>query len=90
MYKRQPIFSLEERISQLKAIRYIDKILVYRYEKDLLKLIEAEAFDVRFLGDDYREKSFTGDQFTIPIQFISRNHGWSTTKMKQLIVESFN
>lgn len=88
--KLKPIFSLEERITQLNAIRYIDAIMTYRYESDLLKLIEDQNFDVRFLGDDYRGKSFTGDQFNIPIHFVSRSHGWSTTKMKKLIVESIS
>ena len=43
---------------------------------------------IRFLGDDYIGKSFTGDDLQIPVQYLSRDHGWSTTKYKQLIANS--
>ena len=45
-------------------------------------------FDIRFLGDDYINKPFTGDELKIEIYTINRDHGWSTTKFKQLIAES--
>ena len=45
-------------------------------------------FDVRFLGDDYKNKPFTGDDLKIPIHYLSRDHGWSTTKFKNLIAKS--
>jgi hypothetical protein len=47
-------------------------------------------FDVRFLGDDYIDKPFTGDDLDIPIHYLNRDHGWSTTKYKQLIANSLN
>lgn len=86
--KLKPILSTEERIEQLKANIYIDEVLIYTYEKDLLRLIHDHNFDIRFLGDDYVGRSFTGDQFNIPIHFVSRDHGWSTTKFKNIIAES--
>jgi hypothetical protein len=42
---------------------------------------------VRYLGDDYIGKSFTGDDLDLPIQYLSRDHGWSTTKYKKLIAD---
>ena len=45
-------------------------------------------FDVRFLGDDYVDKPFTGDDLKIPIHYMNRDHGWSTTKFKKLIAQS--
>lgn len=86
--KLKPILSTEERIEQLKANIYIDEIMVYTFEQDLLDLIQEQQFDVRFLGDDYVGRSFTGDQFNIPIHFVSRDHGWSTTRFKNIIAES--
>ena len=86
--KLKPILSTKERIEQLKANIYIDEIMVYTYEQDLLDLIQEQQFDVRFLGDDYVGKSFTGDQFNIPVHFVSRDHGWSTTRFKNIIAES--
>ena len=87
--KLKPVLSVEERIEVLNAIKYIDDIRVYTYEKELFKLLQDGKFNIRFLGDDYLNKSFTGDNLDIEIHFISRNHGWSTTKFKDAIVKSF-
>lgn len=86
--KLKPILSTEERIEQLMSNVNVDEVLVYTYEKDLLDLIQENNFDIRFLGDDYFGKSYTGDEFSIPVHFVSRDHGWSTTKFKNIIAES--
>lgn len=86
--KLTPILSTEERIEQLMSNIYVDEVLVYTYEKELLALIEKNNFDVRFLGDDYVGKSYTGDELGIPVHFVNRDHGWSTTKFKNIIAES--
>ena len=44
--------------------------------------------DVRFLGDDYINKAFTGKELNIPIHYLNRSHGWSTTKYKKLLSET--
>ena len=41
--------------------------------------------DVRILGEDYIGKSFTGDDLPPKIVYTTRAHGWSTTKMKDMI-----
>ena len=87
--KLKPILSVEERIEVLYSIKYVDDIKVYTYEKELVKLIREGDFDIRFLGDDYLNKTFTGDKLDIQIHFITRDHGWSTTKFKNSIVKSF-
>ena len=87
--KLKPLLSIEERIEQLESNVHVDEILIYTYEKDLISLIEKNHFNVRFLGDDYMGKSFTGDDFDIPVHFVSRDHGWSSTKFKKLIVETY-
>ena len=86
--KLKPVLSVEERIEVLSSIKYVDKILVYTYEKELVKLLKEGSYDIRFLGDDYLNKSFTGDKLGIQIHFISRDHGWSTTKFKNAIIKS--
>ena len=86
--KLKPILSVDERIEILKSIKFVDDIKVYTYEAELIELLNNIEFHVRFLGDDYIDKDFTGKSLNIPINYISREHGWSTTKFKKLLVKS--
>lgn len=86
--KIKPILSLQERMEILYGIKYIDNVLPYRTEQDLYKLLKAFTVNVRFLGEDYIDKPYTGDDLGIPIHWIKRDHGWSATKFKQLIADS--
>ena len=72
----------------LSSMKQIDKIIPYQTEKDLYNILKEEEIDIRFLGDDYKNKSFTGDDLNIPIHYLDRSHGWSTTKFKNIIAES--
>ena len=83
--KLKPILNLDERIEVLSSIKFVDDIKSYTYETELYELIKNGGYSVRFLGDDYRNKSFTGDDFKIKIHYLCRDHGWSTTKFKNLI-----
>jgi len=85
--KIKPILTVEERGEMLISLRYVDEVLVYDTEEDMYNLLKQINIDVRFLGDDYRQKEYTGIDLNIPIHFCSREHGWSTTKFKQLIKE---
>ena len=87
-YKLKPILSVDERIEILNSIKYIDDIKVYTYEEELIKLLKDNKFNIRFLGDDYIGKSFTGIELNIDIHYLKRDHGWSTTKFKKLIAET--
>ena len=86
--KCKPILSVEERREILLSIKYIDEVVSYKTEAELRKLLKKYNPSVRFLGDDYKNKPFTGDDLNIPIHFLDRSHGWSTTKFKQLIANS--
>ena len=86
--KLKPILSVDERIEILSSIKYIDDIKVYTYEEELIKLLEDNKFNIRFLGDDYIGKSFTGIELNIDIHYLKRDHGWSTTKFKKLISDT--
>ena len=86
--KLKPILTLEERIEVLSSIKYIHDIQSYIYESELYELIIRGEYSVRFLGDDYRGKSFTGDDLNISIHYLNRDHGWSTTKFKNLIAKT--
>ena len=88
-HKLRPILSSKERKEMLESIKYVDDVIRYTYEEQLYDLLKMGEFDIRFLGDDYINKPFTGDDLKIPIHYMNRDHGWSTTKFKQLIAESY-
>jgi glycerol-3-phosphate cytidylyltransferase len=86
--KIKPILSVEERDEMLMSIKYIDNVFTYTTEKELIELISLLNPSVRFLGDDYKGNNFTGSHLNIPIHYLDRSHGWSTTKFKTLIAQS--
>ena len=67
------------------AIHYIDEVFIYQTEEELYKLIKFFKPDIRILGEDYIGKPFTGDDLPPKVVYTSRAHGWSTTKLKDLI-----
>ncbi len=85
-HKIKPVQSLEDRKEILRSIKYVDDIVVYQAEETYLSYLQD--YHVRFLGDDYVDGSYTGNDIDIPIQFINRNHEYSTTKLKQQIYNS--
>ena len=86
--KIKPILDLNERNMILSSLKQIDQIITYQIESDLYDILKTEQIDIRFLGDDYKDKSFTGDDLGIPIHYLDRSHGWSTTKFKKLIADT--
>jgi glycerol-3-phosphate cytidylyltransferase len=86
--KIKPILNLHERRMILSSLHQINRIISYETESDLYKILSEQNIDIRFLGDDYKNKPFTGDDLDIPIHYLDRSHGWSTTKFKKLISES--
>lgn len=87
--KIKPILTVQERMAILGAIRYVDNIIVYETESELISILQDSLFDIRFLGKDYLYSDYTGKHLNILIHFIDREHGWSTTKFKQLIVSQY-
>jgi hypothetical protein len=72
------------------SLEMIDYVTSYRTENDLREALKTGGYDIRFLGDDYIGKTFTGHELEIPIHYLNRDHGWSTTKYKQLIAKTVN
>jgi len=86
--KLKPILSVEERLLILYSLKQVNSVMTYKTEAELYDILEEMNPDVRFLGDDYIGKPFTGDDLDISIHYLNRDHGWSTTKYKQLIAAS--
>ena len=87
--KHKPVLSALDRKEMLLSLRYVDDVIRYTYEEQLYDLLKMGEFDIRFLGDDYKNKPFTGDDLKIPVHYFDRSHGWSTTKFRRLIAKSY-
>lgn len=85
--KIPPVHSLEDREEILRSIKYVDDIVVYQKEDEFLSYLKN--YDIRFLGDDYRDGSYTGNDIDIKIIFVDRSHDYSTTELKRKIVKSW-
>lgn len=83
--KHKPIMSLQERHIILQGIRYIDSIVQYDTEEELVELLKHKRPDVRFLGEDWKGKPFTGHELNIPIVWESRDHGYSSSELRHRI-----
>ena len=86
--KLKPILSVEERLLILYSLKQVNLVMTYKTEAELYDILDEMNPDVRFLGDDYIGKPFTGNDLDISIHYLNRDHGWSTTKYKQLIAAS--
>ena len=85
--KRVPFFTAEERRVVLESVRYVGETMLYETEAELTEIMENGAFDVRFLGDDYKGRAITAPQAIPNIHFIDRSHGLSTSVYVERIAE---
>ena len=87
--KNKPIQSVFERHTQLKAIKYIDEIIVYDTEKDLENIFLSTSANIRFIGEDYKNKDFTAKNIcldrSIEIFYNTRKHSFSSTELRNRI-----
>ena len=90
--KYKPVIPVYDRYKALKAIRYVDEVFTYQTEEELYNLIKFWKPDIRILGEDYigddgKSIPFTGDDLPPRIIYTTRSHGWSTTRLKDLITK---
>ena len=86
--KNKPVQSLFERFTQLSGIKYVDEIVVYDTEADLLNVMKALPIDIRIVGEDYRGKDFTGKNLGHEIYYNTRRHDFSTTNLKKRVIQA--
>ena len=89
--KNKPVQSVYERYVQLQACKYIDEIVVYETEKDLLNIIMTQEMHVRFLSEEYLNREFTGKQYcldnNIELHYHKRKHSYSSTDLRERVYE---
>jgi glycerol-3-phosphate cytidylyltransferase len=83
--KNAPLPSLSQRFITLKANRFVDEIIPYETESELADLIRLIWPDVRFIGEDYEIKDFTGKDIGIPIHYCKRRHEISSSGLRAKI-----
>ena len=92
--KNAPIQSIVERYTQLKAVSYVDEIVPYATETDLNDILTMYHIDVRILGEEYREKDFTGKDICkkrgIQLYFNKREHRFSSSDLRKRVAEREN
>ena len=89
--KNKPIQTVVERYTQLKAVSYVDEIIPYTTEKDVEDILEMYDIQVRILGEEYRDKDFTGKDICrkrdIDLYFNKRDHRFSSSDLRQRVCE---
>lgn len=80
--KSKPLQSITERHIQLEAVKYVDRIIVYKTEHDLLQILKGFNIDVRIIGEEYRDIDFTGKELDMEVYYNSRKHDYSSSRLR--------
>ena len=92
--KNKPVQTLVERYVQLAAVKYIDEIVCYVTEQDLVDILSMYDINVRILGEEYKDKDFTGKDVCqargIDLYFNKRDHRFSSSGLRKRVCELEN
>ena len=87
--KNYPVQTVVERYTQLNGVKYVDEIIPYSTERDLEDILEMYHIDVRILGEEYRDKEFTGRDICkkrdIELYFNKREHRFSSSDLRNRV-----
>ena len=90
--KNKPVQSIVERQIQLASCRFVDEVVVYSTEQDLIDLLLILPVDVRILGVEYADKEFTGkgecELRGIDIVYNGRDHSFSSSNLRKRVYDS--
>lgn len=85
--KSKPVQTVEEREYILRSIRYVDEIIHYTTEAELLEIFKTHDYDIRVLGSDYKGTEYTGKTLNKPVYFHDRSHAYSASDLKRRIAK---
>jgi len=92
--KNKPVQSIVERYIQLSSVKYVDEIIPYNLEKDLLDILLIYPINIRIIGADYKNADFSGRQLCIDndikIYYNTRSHDFSSSGLRKKISELEN
>ena len=83
--KNKPVQSIYERYIQLYGLRYVDEVIPYDRETCLMDILTTKSIDLRFIGEEYKDKMFTGQHLPIEIYYTSRQHTFSSTDLRKRV-----
>ena len=87
--KNRPVQTVVERYTQLEAVKFVDEIIPYLHETDLEDILQMRPITVRILGDEYRDKDFTGRDICksrdIDLYFNRRDHRFSSSGLRERV-----
>jgi glycerol-3-phosphate cytidylyltransferase len=90
--KNRPVQTIVERYTQLDAVKFVDEIIPYMHETDLEDILQMRPIGVRILGDEYRDKDFTGRDICkardIDLYFNRRDHRFSSSGLRERVYEA--
>ena len=90
--KNKPTQSIIERYVQLKGCKFIDEIIPYVSEEDLIDILSSFKIDIRIIGEEYKEKDFTGKEYCnkkgIKIYYNKREHRFSSSTLREQVKKS--
>lgn len=92
--KNKPVQTLVERYVQLSGVKYVDEIVCYQSESDVIDILEMFNIDVKIMGSEYRDKDFTGKDVCkrkgIQLYFNNRAHRFSSSDLRKRVAEGEN
>ena len=90
--KNKPTQSIIERYVQLQGCKFIDEIVPYVTEEDLIDILSSFKIDIRIIGEEYKEKDFTGKEYCkkkgIDIYYNKREHRFSSSVLREQVFSS--
>lgn len=86
--KNKPVQGVFERFIQLQACKFVDEVVVYATEKELRDILLSYPITIRILGEEYAGKEFTGHDVDMEFYFNKRKHSFSTTELRQRVIDA--
>ena len=86
--KNSPVQSIVERQIQVSGCRYVDEVLIYDFEKDVLDILNTKDWDIRIIGEEYEGQDFTGKEISQDrCHFNKREHNFSSSELRQRVAD---
>lgn len=83
--KNAPVQSPFERYLQVSSCRFVDEVIPFSTEKELIDMILTIQPDVRIVGEEYKGTDHTGVGLC-PIHYNKRRHSFSSTDLRKRVV----